>query len=106
MKKDSKIEELFGYRLKFPGVRQRNENWNEHDVLEAGIKRVLESGKEEYIYSPNELMLYRIQPNYPLTEDAMNRPENQGFLKVRVSVFSLVFNLGVHEGSKWTPDSR
>lgn len=90
------IEEMVIVKVTPPSKKERKERdfWNHgHKGLADGIERCLATGKEVLL---NDLTtIYVIKPEYPLIEEAMAKPENKDYLKVRVSVFHSAFHLGV-----------
>lgn len=70
--------------------------WNleTNKTLRSAIDECLTSGGEVFKISSGGT-LYRVRPEYPLIESAMEKPENSKLLKVKVTAYLKWESLGV-----------
>ena len=95
-----KIEELFSMKVTWPKPKERDNGlWNltTNKRLREAIGKCLATGETVYSEAIGEA-LYRVEPKFPLTDEAMAKPENRSFIKVRVYVYTQSFSAGVREG--------
>jgi hypothetical protein len=95
-----KIRELFTCKITLAKKQKDRDGgvWNleRNKRLREAIEKCLATGTEVFSADPGG-MLYHIRPDYPLIESAMQKPENQGLLKVYVVIYMNSLVVGVEK---------